>query len=283
MNKTSAQKIRRLEMRIAHLEREAGIFQQIKNIPKTFVRKIESVASELSSYFKISPRKAVEARESVIEALRTSLELRIRAAQDVNIILDDTYFVSVLEFNIGAPELSLVQYKGFEMTLKDLTTHLRRNYEDTLLKDVKGAYVSFYRDYKNIILSMQSEGEPTKAEVDSFFHRLKRASKLAYRVLKSLFELGLIADVIYDLTNMEKVAGYLKEMGTLNSPIWGYTYLLFGSFSIIRIAKSVLNIAEGVLRRRDSNIKEFDRLVGGRTASSYNHTARFARQIEQYC
>ena len=197
MNKTSAQKIRRLEMRIAHLEREAGLWQQIKNIPKTFLRKIEAVGSEISSYFKISPRKAVEARESVIEALRASLELRIRAAQDVNVILDDTAFVSVLEFNIGAPELSLVQYKDFEMTLKDLTTHLRRNYEDTLLKDVKGAYVSFYRDYKNIILSMQSE-EATKAEVDSFFHRLKRASKLAYRVLKSLFELGIIAEVIYE-------------------------------------------------------------------------------------
>jgi hypothetical protein len=282
MNKTSAQKIRRLEMRIAHLEREAGLWQQIKNIPQTFMRKIDAVGSEISSYFKISPRKAREARESVIEALRVSLDQRIRAAQDVNLLLDDTAFVSVLEFNIEAPELSLVQYKGFEMSLKDLTTHLRRNYEDTLAKDVKGAYVSFYRDYKNIILSMQSD-EPSKAQVDSFFLRVKRASKLAYRVLKSLYELGAISKVIYDFVSYEKVSKLLENLGMSNSPVWGYALGVFSNFSIIRIVKSVLNIAEATLRRRDSNIMEFDRLVGGRTASSYNHTARFARQLEQYC
>ena len=62
-------KIRRLEMRIAHLEREAGIFQQIKNIPKTLIDRFSRLGDDLSSYFKINPKNARERRQVAANAL----------------------------------------------------------------------------------------------------------------------------------------------------------------------------------------------------------------------
>ena len=147
MNKTSAQKIRRLEMRIAHLEREAGLFDEIKNVPKTLVRKLKSIYREFVSSYKLNTTFNMKrTREDIIEALRVQLELRLRTALDDNIILDNTTFVEVLEYNPAAPELSIVAYGELEMALTDLTKRFAHTGIGT---DLKGAYLSWYRDYKN--------------------------------------------------------------------------------------------------------------------------------------
>ena len=250
------------------------------------MRKLKAIGSEIKSYFKISPAKAIKARESVIEALRESLELRIRAAQDVNIVLDDTSFIGVESFNIGAPDLSVVTYKEFEMTLKELPKFLHKNYEDNLAKDVKGAYVSFYRDYGDLIASMQldiqGKTEPPKPHVDAFFLKLKRASKLAYRILKLLFDVGFVTNTVYQLVTMNAITEGFAQLG-VTPDFFDVSVLTFANFSFLRITKAILNIAEGFLRRSGDNLREFDRLVGDKRASSYSQTARFVRQIEQYC
>ena len=53
-------------------------------------------------------------------------------------------------------------------------------------------------------------------------------------------------------------------------------------FAIHRIVKAFLNLAEKVLRRRSTNMEEFDQLAFGKQASRYPYTARFARQLEAY-
>lgn len=276
-------------MRIAHLEREAGIFQKIKNIPKTFFGKIKAVGSEISSFFAINPKKMFLAKETVIQALGKQLELRIRSAQDVNTFLDDTSFITVSKFNLKYPERSLVRYEGEEMTLMSLIKSPEITIE--MKKDVKGAYVSFYKDYKNSILRMQGIIDTPTKEIDSFFLRLKRVSKLAYRILKTLFDLGFVVAGISGLVYMESINDLINN----NFPgILSHEYAdvmvpmrdginALSTFGMVRIAKSILNVAESTLRRSDSNMKEFDDIVSGRTASSYTHTARFARQLEQYC
>jgi hypothetical protein len=280
MNKTSAQEIRRLETRIAHLEREAGIFQQIKNIPKTFINKLKMIGSDVSSYFKISPSDARKKEELVKTALRDNLQARLDLAFGSNIVFDDPLFVlSVGDYNTSAPELTEVSVGGHEMALRDVPSFLIKLGHSRASKDVKGAYVSWHKDFKDTIRILK-DGQISEKDKVTFLQKIKRFSKLLYRVVKTLMDFNYTYYFFEKLISFSTIAASLV-LNPLGVAIVAMS--VFKPFIFSRLGKGLLNIIEGSLRRDNSNIKEFDQLAFGKQASLYPHTARFARQLEQYC
>ena len=281
MNKTSAQEIRRLETRIAHLEREAGIFQQIKNIPKTFINKLKMIGSDVSSYFKISPSDARKKEVLVKTALRDNLQARLDLAFDSNIVFDDPLFVlSVGDYNTSAPELTEVSVGEHEMALRDVPSFLSGLGHSRASKDVKGAYVSWHKDFKDTIRILK-DGQISEKDKVTFLQKIKRFSKLLYRVVKTLMDFNYTYYFFEQLISYSTYAASLVLVSPLGVAIAAIS--VFKPFIFSRLVKGLLNIIEGSLRRDNSNIKEFDQLAFGKQASLYPHTARFARQLEQYC
>ena len=281
MNKTSAQKIRRLEMRIAHLEREAGIFQKIKNIPKTLGKKLERLGKDLSSYFKISPKNTIYNRKVAANALRDSLKARIDLAFDANIIFDDPVVeIDVGEYNTSAPELTQVFVGDHEMPIRDLPSFLSKLGYSREGKDVKGAYVSWYKDFKDVIRILK-DGKVSQKDEVTFLQNIKRFSKLLYRVVKTLMDFDYTYYFISELITLSTIA--YAFIATNPIGVAASAVVLFYPFVAGRLFKGLLNVIEGSLRRDKSTLREFDELAFGKQASSYAHTARFARQLEQYC
>jgi len=281
MNRTSAQKIRRLEMRIAHLEREAGIFQQIKNIPKTLAKKVEILGKDMLSYFKITSKTARDNRRVAANALRDSLKARIDLAFDPNILLDDpTVEIEFGEYNTGAPELTEVFVGDHEMPIRDLPSFLSKRGYSREGKDVKGAYVSWYKDFKDVIRLLK-DGEISQKDKVTFLQKIKRFSKLLYRVLKYLLDFSFSFQLISELILYSMIAGSFIAAGP--AMVTATALVHFYPFVLNRLGKALVNVIEGSLRRRKTNLQEFDQLAFGKQASRYPHTARFARQLEQYC
>lgn len=281
MNKTSAMKIKDLETRIAHLEREAGIFKSILNVPKTIMEKASRMVKDISSYFKISPKTAREKREVAAIALRDSLQARIGLALDPNIIFNDPSVEIVIgEYNTSAPERTIVSIGEHEMPLRDLPSFLVKLGFPREAKDVKGAYVSWHNDFKDVIRILK-DGDISKSDEVTFFQRVKRFSKLLYRVLKALWDFGYAYEFFKTLIQVSTIATVLFASPLAVSST--FVAVVFGPFIGERLLKGLTNIIEGSLRRSDSNMQEFDELAFGKQASSHPYMIRFAQQLEQYC
>ena len=166
------------------------------------------------------------------------------------------------------------------MPIRDLPSFLSKLGHDRTAKDVKGAYVSWHKDFKDVIRILR-DGKISEKDRVGFFGRIRRFSKLLYRILKALYDFAFAFYFFEEVISYSIFAAGLittNPIGIIVAPV-----LVFAPFVADRLFKGLLNVIEGLLRRRKTNLKEFDQLAFGKQASPYLYTARLARQLEQYC
>jgi predicted HTH domain antitoxin len=281
MNKISAQEIRKLEIRIARLEKESKILDWLKSIPINLLSKIQDSFGEISSLLKLTLKKN---KESILEGLVKFLEVRVSSALDKSLMSGYPIRFYITNFDPNNPMNSEAQLmvkevggelKSYEATVRDMPAMLKdvEGLPPGIDKDIKGAYISWWKDFEEE-LKMLREGRMSRStDLKSFWNRIKGASKFLYRFLRVIYSFKWAYEVfslVVMFTSLMPLAEAAPERGKT------LTYLGVG--------KMILNIFEKVLRRRKVNMDLFDELAAKKASSHpYPYCNSLVSHYERIC
>ena len=303
MNKVSAQQLRALEFRIARLEKEAGVIEdltgivkRLRNIPRNILKKIAGALVDLGSTALVPMN--FENIEAMKERLGLALAIRIEGVVTSGYLpTEDSLLLE--EFNLTNPIKSTFRKDG--TTVLPLDKMINLTYEGGLQKRLKAAYLSWKSDYGHIAkeISKIESGRPTKGGSDeAFLKALKRTSKTLYRLLKAFLDLApAVATVVLSGANwVAYKAVFLlmfKHGNTFSQIENSYSNLglslsgiknFYGGIATggVAMASLLLNLVEKAFYRYGVNVDAFDAESAGKTASNYPRVASVVRLLESH-
>jgi len=307
MNKVSAQQIRSLEMRIARLEREAGlkeIFDDISgfvkgvvNIPKNFIKKIINVFKDVGNNLTVLLSKQ---EDRIVRALKSALGIRVAATLE-GFVIDTRDLPIIVDFNLMNPIKSTFT-GGNAGSSKVSLDKLASLYDGEEARRIKSAFLSWKSDYLPSLNALQ--GKDDVGVIKGFLKLIQRSSKLLYRFLKIALSIFSIAQLIAAPWGSWVLGLAMVFIGNHNMlPISAdYTLLTDKSLANIMDAKdflprnevpllksfgpaiitTVLKILEKAFYRYGVNVDAFDEESMGRTASQFPRVASVTRRLEHY-
>jgi hypothetical protein len=303
MNKVSAQQIRSLEIRIARLEREAGVVdgflrsvKRLGNIPRNIITRIGNALADLGTTA-LYP-VALANTKAMKERLGYALAIRIQGVVTAGYFpIGDSLVLE--EFNIKNPIKSIFR-KGGE-TVLPLDKMINLTYLGGEQKRLKAAYLSWKSDYGDLakdIVDVESGNIGELGSNENFLKVLKRTSKMLYRLFKAFLDLApAVATVVLSSTGwaaykvvfslmfskhrrtLSKIEEGLKGMGHLNDIQGFYGGITAGGAAM---ASLLLNLIERAFYRYGVNVDAFDTESAGRTASSHPRVASVIRLLESH-
>ena len=187
-------KIAHLEARLARLEREAGLIddfvdgaknigRKIMNIPKNILGAIVNALEDALRTISVDLEKDMEKRKEVAGIL---LGTRIHRAM-VGVLAFSTADIPTLHtFDNDNPIKSL--FVGGPAGRKPTRLSVLANmYEGEDQKRIKGAFQSWFADYKSVF------GAPKSNGIDALLEYAKKYSKALYRLFTVINNLGLFS------------------------------------------------------------------------------------------
>ena len=307
MNKVSAQQIRSLEIRIARLEKEAGlkeIFDDISgfvkgvvNVPKNFIKKIINVFKDVGNNLTVLLSRQ---EDKIISALKSALGIRVAATLE-GFIVDARDMPVIVDFNLMNPIKSTFT-GGNAGSSRVSLDKLASLYDGEEARRIKSAFLSWKSDYASALSALQ--GKDDVGVVKSFLKLIQRSSKLLYRFLKIALSIFSVAEVIaapwgtwilglamifignHNMLAISDDFNLLTDK-SLALVMDGKDFLpknevpLFKSFGPA-IITTVLKLLEKAFYRYGVNVDEFDQESMGRTASQFPRVASVTRTLEHY-
>ena len=220
-----------------------------------YLNRIEKITNIIVAQIDTINADTTEAEENFVEVILSS------GLREIEKIIEDAPFGTFCSYS----DYSNIK-DGLYKRLRDRPT---RNW-----------VLQWHKDFKDTIRILK-DGQISEKDKVTFLQKIKRFSKLLYRVVKTLMDFNYTYYFFEELIRYSTYSASLVLVSPLGVAIAAIS--VFKPFIFSRLVKGLLNIIEGSLRRDNSNIKEFDQLAFGKQASLYPHTARFARQLEQYC
>lgn len=289
MNKISTQEIRKLEIRIARLEKESKILDWLKSIPINLLSKIQDSFGEISSLLKLTLKKN---KESILEGLVKFLEVRVSSALDKSLMSGYPIRFYITSFDPNNPMNSEAQLmvkdvggelRSYEATIREMPGILKdvEGLPPSIDKDIKGAYISWWKDFEEE-LKMLREGRMSRStDLKSFWNRIKGASKFLYRFLRVIYSFKWAYEVFSLVVMFTSLMPLAEVIEGPPAPAMDRGKTL----SYLGVGKMVLNIFEKVLRRRKVNMDLFDELAAKKASSNpypycYSLVSHFERNIK---
>jgi hypothetical protein len=189
-------KIAHLEARLARLEREAGrvddfvddvksLGRRILNIPKNMVGAIVNALEDALKTIAVDLEKDMELRKEIAGSL---LGTRIHRAMVGVLPLSTADIPTLHKFDKANPIKSL--FVGGPAGIKPTPLSVLANmYEGEEQKRIKGAFQSWFADYKSVF------GAPKSGGFKLFLEYAKKYSKTLYRLFTVLNSMGLISSL----------------------------------------------------------------------------------------
>jgi hypothetical protein len=214
---TASQKLAHIERRIAKLEREASIiddvaaiFKKTINIPKNLLMNFFNSFTEIFRVIRVELSKKTEVLHYHLGVLLT-----IRIARSfTGITTTKLDLPKLVKFDANSP-LNSIYTGGIVGRRKVKLSQLIRSYDGEQQRRIKSAYVSWHKDYEHIINPKLSK-EQLK---DKALRGLKRYSKVAYRfftaalTIASGFQIavtGILFDLVFAMGSyFNAVDGYV--------------------------------------------------------------------------
>jgi len=294
--KVSAQKIRSLELRIAKLEKEAGVTELISNLgrkilnyPKNFIKRITDALKDIGSQLEVLFWGSLGGKNVLRESLATQLEIRIRNALQGGIsTFKDLPSISnlVVSNPMKSQFIQIVDGRPKKMNVSDLAKY----YGGVEGKSIKFAYLSWEKDFESIldgIAGRKLESASIKRNIGHFLNFLKRTSKLAYRIMKTLLAIGGVGFFItIDWAAWMATAGIVifNVMSGVMLPASGAIVgkSLLGNISMGFIP-ALMNIIEKAFIKFGVNVDAFDTRVDKMASlgASYPNIRVALAQLEQ--
>lgn len=319
MNKVSAQQIRSLELRIARLEKEAGLLSDIGSLLSAPFKITNNLLGKITNAFAdVGSQVGNELFSTVSRANHELLggALSVRVYDSLSPIFGITtssipYMVDG-GYNIKNPIKSLFT-GGKAGTRKMPLDELASLYEGEEQKRIKKAYISWKSDYSESIKDSQGivkkeKGIITKY-ISGFLKFLQRSSKLLYRLVKGLLTFVSLAELImapwaylFFLVGCSLVSTFRLASAVTSNFSGGFTWHLknapanaidlsgvdkfslssgAGSLSFTFITMAV-KLLEKAFYRYGVNVDAFDAESAGKTASSYPRVASVVRLLESH-
>lgn len=195
--------LQRLEMRIAKLERQAGVF----DIPNTIARKIKSAFKDVLANLTLNLQ--IE-KKLAMQVIASELENNILQSMDKSAYFDSYKYPELKEFDPKSPMDSLFEVDGKKYLLRNLPSH----YDDPsyefegrggIMDDVKAGFSTWYRQYGKALDLLNEDKDPTKA-YNNFMENLKRYSKLGWRLISLVVNFLAIKPVIVGIATTLSLA-----------------------------------------------------------------------------
>lgn len=294
--KVSAQQIRSLEMRIARLEKEAGITEFISNIgnklvnyPRNFIKRVTDALKDVGSQTEILLWGSLGGKKILRESLATQLEIRIRTALQGSISsFKDMPSISKLVVSnpMKSEFIQVVSGRPKKMNVKDLADY----YGGLSGKSIKAAYLSWEKDFGPLLDALQGKKPSSgvlKTAFNNFLNFLKRTSKLLYRLMKTVLAVfGFTFFISFDWTSLIVVAGTLIDLTTTNAiPLGTASRGFFELFSNLQggFIPALLNLIEKAFIKFGVNVDAFDERASkmASAGASYPNIRVALAQLEQ--
>jgi hypothetical protein len=302
MNRVSAQQLRSLELRIARLEKEAGVvetvsnfFKKVKNIPINLINQIGDALNDLGDTV-LRPLNA-KSIDAVKERLEFALERRIRGV------------VNRGSFNLGEPleMVSFVHTNPLKSTFVGGSVKRATSLDKIVSlsegedkERLKYAYLSWKSDYGHIlkeILDIENGKVNKRRGSEDFLKVLSRTSKTLYRLFRALLNLAPVAIAPVLLTSnwgsfialfkllfihgdtLSQISADAANVGHSSpfAPVLPAAYV-----GVASLASGLLNLIEKAFYRYGVNVDAFDAESVGKTASSHPRVASVVRLLESH-